>query len=134
RRDDLVVAAFEHAEQHERLEAPVPGAGTADARTRLRGPFQPRRPPHRALVPADTLRGAESSELSFLLPFQRATRRPMPEQTVQKPGRIVEIKGVVVDVVFPEGLPEIYTALSIDIPARDGQEERSIIAEIQQHL
>ena len=58
----------------------------------------------------------------------------MPELTVQKPGRIIEIKGVVVDVVFPEGLPEINTALSIDIPARDGQEERSLIAEVQQHL
>jgi len=36
--------------------------------------------------------------------------------------------------VFPEGLPEIYTALRIDIPAQDGQEARSIIAEVQQHL
>ena len=50
----------------------------------------------------------------------------MPEQSAQKPGRIVEIKGVVIDVVFPEGLPEIYTALRIDIPAQDGQEARSI--------
>src|SRR5438046_5969657 len=58
----------------------------------------------------------------------------MPEQSVQKPGRIIEIKGVVIDVLFPEGLPEIYTALSIDIPAREGQEARSLIAEIQQHL
>jgi F-type H+-transporting ATPase subunit beta len=58
----------------------------------------------------------------------------MPEQSVQKPGRIIEIKGVVIDVVFPEGLPEIYTALSIDIPAREGQEARSLIAEVQQHL
>jgi F-type H+-transporting ATPase subunit beta len=58
----------------------------------------------------------------------------MPEQTVQKAGRIVEIKGVVIDVVFPEGLPEIYTAVKIDIPAREGQEARSLIAEVQQHL
>jgi F-type H+-transporting ATPase subunit beta len=58
----------------------------------------------------------------------------MPEQSAQKPGRIVEIKGVVIDVVFPEGLPEIYSALRIDIPAQDGQEARSIIAEVQQHL
>jgi F-type H+/Na+-transporting ATPase subunit beta len=58
----------------------------------------------------------------------------MPEQSAQKPGRIVEIKGVVIDVVFPEGLPEIYTALRIDIPAQEGQEARSIIAEVQQHL
>jgi F-type H+/Na+-transporting ATPase subunit beta len=58
----------------------------------------------------------------------------MPEQSVQKPGRIIEIKGVVIDVVFPEGLPEIYTALSIEIPAREGQDARSLIAEVQQHL
>jgi F-type H+/Na+-transporting ATPase subunit beta len=59
----------------------------------------------------------------------------MPEQSAQKSGRIIEIKGVVIDAVFPEeGLPEIYSALSIDIPARDGQEERSLIAEVQQHL
>src|SRR5437899_12950940 len=58
----------------------------------------------------------------------------MPEQNDQQPGRIVEIKGVVIDVVFPGTLPEIYTALRIDVPARDGQEERSLIAEVQQHL
>ena len=58
----------------------------------------------------------------------------MPEQSAQKPGRIVEIKGVVIDVVFPEGLPEIYNAVSIDIPAREEQEARSLIAEVQQHL
>ena len=58
----------------------------------------------------------------------------MSEQSAQKPGRIVEIKGVVIDVVFPEGLPEIYNAVSIDIPAREEQEERSLIAEVQQHL
>jgi F-type H+/Na+-transporting ATPase subunit beta len=59
----------------------------------------------------------------------------MPEQSAQKSGRIIEIKGVVIDVVFPEeGLPEIYSALSIDIPEREGQEERSLIAEVQQHL
>jgi F-type H+-transporting ATPase subunit beta len=58
----------------------------------------------------------------------------MPEQSAQKPGRIVEIKGVVIDVVFPEGLPEIYSALSIDIPALNEQEARSLIAEVQQHL
>src|SRR5204862_5012344 len=59
----------------------------------------------------------------------------MPEQSAQKSGRIIEIKGVVIDVVFPEeGLPEIYSALSIDIPEREGQEKRSLIAEVQQHL
>jgi F-type H+/Na+-transporting ATPase subunit beta len=59
----------------------------------------------------------------------------MPEQSAQKSGRIIEIKGVVIDVVFPEEeLPEIYSALRIDIPEREGQEQRSLIAEVQQHL
>jgi len=55
----------------------------------------------------------------------------MPEQSAQKSGRIIEIKGVVIDVVFPEGgLPEIYTALRIALP--DGKGD--LIAEVQQHL
>jgi F-type H+/Na+-transporting ATPase subunit beta len=43
-------------------------------------------------------------------------------------GTIVEIKGVVLDAVFPDQLPEIYTALRI---SADGRE---LIAEVQQHL
>src|SRR2546425_12727453 len=58
----------------------------------------------------------------------------MPEQSVQKPGQIVEIKGVVIDAFFPEGPPEIYTALRIEIPALGDQEARTLIAEVQQHL
>src|SRR6266511_2307886 len=58
----------------------------------------------------------------------------MPEQSVQKSGQIVEIKGVVIDAVFPEGLPEIYTALRIEIPALGDQEARTLVAEVQQHL
>jgi len=48
-------------------------------------------------------------------------------------GRIIEIKGVVIDAVFTEALPEIYTALSIDVPEPDGA-TRTLIAEVQQHL
>jgi F-type H+-transporting ATPase subunit beta len=48
-------------------------------------------------------------------------------------GRIIEIKGVVIDVVFPDRLPEIYTALRIEIPGQDGN-TRALIAEVQQHL
>src|SRR4051812_12993157 len=43
-------------------------------------------------------------------------------------GTIVEIKGVVLDAVFPDQLPEIYSALRI---SADGRE---LIAEVQQHL
>jgi F-type H+/Na+-transporting ATPase subunit beta len=54
--------------------------------------------------------------------------------TNARTGKIVEIKGVVIDVVFSGQLPEIYSALSIDVPAQEGQEARSLIAEVQQHL
>jgi F-type H+/Na+-transporting ATPase subunit beta len=58
----------------------------------------------------------------------------MPEGNPKESGRIVEIKGVVIDVVFTGGLPEIYNALRIDIPKREEQEARTLIAEVQQHL
>ncbi len=58
----------------------------------------------------------------------------MPDQTAQKTGRIIEIKGVVIDAVFPDGLPEIYSALSIDMPASAEQEAHTLILEVQQHL
>src|SRR4249919_2403339 len=44
-------------------------------------------------------------------------------------GRIVEIKGVVIDAVFTSGLPAIYNALEISLP--DGGR---LVAEVQQHL
>ena len=45
-------------------------------------------------------------------------------------GRIVEIKGVVLDAVFDGQLPAIYNALEIPIPGVD----RILVAEVQQHL
>jgi F-type H+/Na+-transporting ATPase subunit beta len=47
-------------------------------------------------------------------------------------GRIVEIKGVVIDAVFLDRLPEIYTALEIEIG--EGDTARTLVAEVQQHL
>jgi F-type H+-transporting ATPase subunit beta len=44
-------------------------------------------------------------------------------------GKLLEIKGVVVDAVFPDRLPSIYSALSIERP-----EGGTLIAEVQQHL
>jgi F-type H+-transporting ATPase subunit beta len=49
-------------------------------------------------------------------------------------GKVVEIKGVVVDAVFTEGLPEIYSALRIDRPAADGDGGGALILEVHQHL
>jgi F-type H+-transporting ATPase subunit beta len=55
----------------------------------------------------------------------------MSEQSSAKQnvGTIVEIKGVVIDVVFTGELPEIYTAL--EIHRSDGS---MLVAEVQQHL
>jgi F-type H+/Na+-transporting ATPase subunit beta len=53
----------------------------------------------------------------------------MPGERNGTVGTIVEIKGVVIDVVFPEQLPEINNALQIEMP--DGG---TLIAEVQQHL
>jgi F-type H+/Na+-transporting ATPase subunit beta len=49
-------------------------------------------------------------------------------------GRIVEIKGVVVDALFHEQLPAIYNALRIHVPEQDGRPAVDVVAEVQQHL
>jgi F-type H+/Na+-transporting ATPase subunit beta len=59
----------------------------------------------------------------------------MPEKKDSKNiGRLVEIKGVVVDAVFHEQLPAIYNALRIHVPEQDGRPAVDLIAEVQQHL
>jgi len=50
-------------------------------------------------------------------------------KNAENTGRLLEIKGVVVDAVFTEKLPAIYSALQI--PRPDGS---ILIAEVQQHL
>src|SRR3954464_10683596 len=49
-------------------------------------------------------------------------------------GKIVEIKGVVIDAVFHGQLPGINNALKIAMPAQEGREAFDLIAEVQQHL
>jgi F-type H+-transporting ATPase subunit beta len=48
-------------------------------------------------------------------------------------GKIVAIKGVVLDAVFPGSIPAIYSALEIPLTG-DGGETRVLTAEVQQHL
>jgi F-type H+/Na+-transporting ATPase subunit beta len=55
----------------------------------------------------------------------------MAEQNV---GKVVEVRGVVVDVVFTGELPEINHALAIKMPSGDGAGSTDLIAEVQQHL
>jgi F-type H+/Na+-transporting ATPase subunit beta len=45
-------------------------------------------------------------------------------------GTILEIKGVVIDARFPDGLPSIYNAIEID----RGADSPPLVAEVQQHL
>jgi F-type H+-transporting ATPase subunit beta len=53
----------------------------------------------------------------------------MSEQTHgRNVGKLIEVKGVVIDVLFPDELPQIYSALSMSLDGHD------LIAEVQQHL
>jgi F-type H+-transporting ATPase subunit beta len=53
----------------------------------------------------------------------------MPEQgNGQNVGKVIEVKGVVIDALFPDELPQINHAVQITV---DG---RALIAEVQQHL
>jgi F-type H+-transporting ATPase subunit beta len=59
----------------------------------------------------------------------------MPEKKDSKNvGRVVEIRGVVVDAVFHEQLPAINNALRIHVPEQDGRPPVDLVAEVQQHL
>jgi F-type H+/Na+-transporting ATPase subunit beta len=53
----------------------------------------------------------------------------------EKVGRVAQVIGPVLDVEFDaEGLPDIYNALELDVPARDGSLAVSLVAEVQQHI
>ncbi len=49
-------------------------------------------------------------------------------------GTVEQVTGVVVDAVFADHLPEIYSALKIEIPEAKSRREMSIVCEVQQHL
>jgi F-type H+-transporting ATPase subunit beta len=57
-------------------------------------------------------------------------------------GRIEEIQGVVIEAVFPEKLPEIFNAITVDRPAADTEYDKAsgghsgaqLVCEVQQHL
>jgi F-type H+/Na+-transporting ATPase subunit beta len=58
----------------------------------------------------------------------------MSENNGKNTGRIEEITGVVVDVVFPDQLPEIFSAVEIQVDASEGREAINLVCEVQQHL
>jgi F-type H+-transporting ATPase subunit beta len=49
-------------------------------------------------------------------------------------GTVEQVTGVVIDVVFPDHVPEIFHALRIDVPAEGGRTEDRLICEVQQHI
>jgi F-type H+-transporting ATPase subunit beta len=49
-------------------------------------------------------------------------------------GTVEQVTGVVVDVHFPDQLPEIYHALRVDVPEGDGRRPMHLVCEVQQHL
>src|SRR4249919_451248 len=57
----------------------------------------------------------------------------MPTENGANIGRIIEIKGVVIDAVFPDRLPQILHAVEIGISRPDGTTS-TLVAEVQQHL
>ena len=49
-------------------------------------------------------------------------------------GTIEQVTGVVLDAAFPDELPEIYSALKIEVPEGDGRDAIDLTLEVQQHL
>src|SRR3954470_11071707 len=50
-------------------------------------------------------------------------------------GRVEQVTGVVIDAVFPDKLPEIFSAVTIETTAGDGDGESAVlVCEVQQHL
>src|SRR5690349_7353731 len=49
-------------------------------------------------------------------------------------GTVEQVIGVVIDAVFPDQLPEIYSALRIEVPEGDGRDAINLTLEVQQHL
>src|SRR5919107_450276 len=49
-------------------------------------------------------------------------------------GTVQQVTGVVIDVAFPDHIPEIFHALEIEVPAEGGRTEDKLVLEVQQHL
>jgi F-type H+/Na+-transporting ATPase subunit beta len=52
----------------------------------------------------------------------------------QNVGTIEQVTGVVVDALFTDELPEIYSALTIDLDRGDDKGSTTLVCEVQQHL
>src|SRR3954463_859955 len=54
--------------------------------------------------------------------------------TAIRTGKVVQVIGPVIDIEFPEGLPEIYNAVRIVSEGGPGVEKIDVVAEVEQHL
>ena len=52
----------------------------------------------------------------------------------QRIGKVVQVIGPVIDIEFPEELPEIYNAVRIVSDGSDGSAKIDVVAEVEQHL
>jgi F-type H+-transporting ATPase subunit beta len=52
----------------------------------------------------------------------------------QNIGSVEQVTGVVIDAVFPDGLPEIYSAIVIESRGNDEGDNTELVCEVQQHL
>src|SRR3954452_21959683 len=58
----------------------------------------------------------------------------MSESNGANVGRVEQVTGVVVDAVFPDKLPEIYSAVKIEMAGDEDREATELVCEVQQHL
>ncbi len=58
----------------------------------------------------------------------------MAESNGSNVGRVEQVTGVVVDAVFPEQLPGIYSAVKIEMAGDEDREATELVCEVQQHL
>src|SRR6478672_9119292 len=58
----------------------------------------------------------------------------MSESNGANVGRVEQVTGVVVDAVFPEKLPGIYSAVKIEMAGDGDNEPTELVCEVQQHL
>jgi len=49
-------------------------------------------------------------------------------------GTVEQVTGVVIDVLFPDHIPEIFTALKIEVPPEEGRTALDLVCEVQQHI
>ncbi len=58
----------------------------------------------------------------------------MATATATRTGKVVQVIGPVIDIEFPEDLPEIYNAVRIVSEGGPGVEKIDVVAEVEQHL